>query len=332
MSLRSEVRRLCRKMGVRSVGYYGTAPGNRAWFTFDCCGMVTACLTYFLVTWACFAVDHIVSIWLGYSIEGLAIRGAFFTVAFMALFSHFRAMTVEPGVVHPCAEPVVMEGQDSKRYCRQCSAFKPPRAHHDSVTGRCVVKMDHYCPWVNNTVGIRNHKMFILFIVYVFLISMMALFIVGGSLNHCMALPHDHTPSPVKRRFNRRRRSDDNTIVRVFEALFDGASCGLGLKGFFLVLEALLFGLFTFAMFCDQRTVLDTGLAGIDRRKKAKGLEIGQSHDDTLKVDEVFGGQLSAGNVRRFRLDFLWPSPPDFGHHHDTVMGFRVQKADEVAV
>lgn len=31
------------------------------------------------------------------------------------------------------------------RYCRKCQAWKPPRAHHDSVTGRCVLRMDHYC-------------------------------------------------------------------------------------------------------------------------------------------------------------------------------------------
>ena len=31
------------------------------------------------------------------------------------------------------------------RYCRKCAAWKPPRAHHDSMSGRCVLRMDHYC-------------------------------------------------------------------------------------------------------------------------------------------------------------------------------------------
>ena len=45
------------------------------------------------------------------------------------------------------------------RRCRKCNDnYKPSRAHHDSVTGRCIVKMDHYCPWVGNAVGIMNHK------------------------------------------------------------------------------------------------------------------------------------------------------------------------------
>jgi palmitoyltransferase len=34
------------------------------------------------------------------------------------------------------------------RRCHKCEDnYKPPRAHHDSVTGRCIVKFDHFCPW-----------------------------------------------------------------------------------------------------------------------------------------------------------------------------------------
>ena len=33
------------------------------------------------------------------------------------------------------------------RFCDKCKAIKPDRAHHCSVCGRCVLKMDHHCPW-----------------------------------------------------------------------------------------------------------------------------------------------------------------------------------------
>jgi hypothetical protein len=47
--------------------------------------------------------------------------------------------------------------------------WKPPRAHHCSMTGRCVLRMDHYCIWVVNCVGLLNYKAFLLFLAYTLL-------------------------------------------------------------------------------------------------------------------------------------------------------------------
>uniref|UniRef100_A0A7S4RB24 Palmitoyltransferase n=1 Tax=Ditylum brightwellii TaxID=49249 RepID=A0A7S4RB24_9STRA len=72
------------------------------------------------------------------------------------------------------------------RRCRKCNDnFKPPRAHHDSVTGRCIVKMDHYCPWVCNAVGALNHKLFVLFIFYTFLTSLTSLALLLMRFGRC---------------------------------------------------------------------------------------------------------------------------------------------------
>lgn len=52
-----------------------------------------------------------------------------------------------------------------------CNVFKPERCHHCSACNRCVLNMDHHCPWINNCIGFWNRKYFLLLLIYVLLMT-----------------------------------------------------------------------------------------------------------------------------------------------------------------
>jgi len=58
-------------------------------------------------------------------------------------------------------------GPNDWSYCNRTGLPKPPRSHFDHVTNRLVLNMDHYCPWMFNTIGYFNYRYFVNFLIYV---------------------------------------------------------------------------------------------------------------------------------------------------------------------
>ncbi|XP_061570785.1 palmitoyltransferase ZDHHC3-A-like isoform X2 [Cololabis saira] len=168
-----------------------SSSASAMWFIRDTCGIVCAVITWMLVLYAEFVVLFVMllpSKNLTYSI----VNGTLFnTLAFLALASHLRAMCTDPGAVP--------KGNATKEYieslqlkpgqvvykCPKCCSIKPDRAHHCSVCKRCIRKMDHHCPWVNNCVGENNQKYFVLFTMYIALVSLHALLMVVFHFLYC---------------------------------------------------------------------------------------------------------------------------------------------------
>ncbi|CAD7948168.1 unnamed protein product, partial [Amoebophrya sp. A120] len=113
---------------------------------------------------------------------GVTVQGWFFLAStLLFLHSYANAIFTEPGFIPDSRAwrmhanndgselaPFLIEKKKDGllRHCKWCAKYKPDRAHHCRVLGKCVLKMDHHCPWICNTVGFYNHKYFMLILFY----------------------------------------------------------------------------------------------------------------------------------------------------------------------
>jgi DHHC palmitoyltransferase len=88
-----------------------------------------------------------------------------------SLIFFFMCNYMEPGYVRSTLNwlEVLQIGNekniDLENFCFYCQVIKSMRTFHCQVCGRCVEKFDHHCIYINNCLGYRNHKYFILFLV-----------------------------------------------------------------------------------------------------------------------------------------------------------------------
>lgn len=72
------------------------------------------------------------------------------------LLPQYVGRPVEPIADDQVASQPPVEAARTVKWCVKCELYKPDRAHHCSRVGGCVLRMDHFCPWINNCVGFRN--------------------------------------------------------------------------------------------------------------------------------------------------------------------------------
>ncbi|KAM6354252.1 palmitoyltransferase ZDHHC7 isoform 3-T4 [Alca torda] len=150
--------------------------------------------------------------------------------------------------------------------CPKCCSIKPERAHHCSICKRCIRKMDHHCPWVNNCVGEKNQRFFVLFTMYIALISAHALVLCGFQFFSCV-------------RGQWTECSDFSPPVTVILMIF-------------LCLEGFLFLTFTAVMFGTQIHSICNDETEIERLKSEKPTWERRLRWEGMK--SVFGGTHSS--------------------------------------
>lgn len=150
------------------------------WFVFEPMGLALSSLAWAFLAFADYVVVFVVIMsWfssktprfaaLPISDGGLVVFGLYQFLIFLTWFSHLQAATTDPGTITVNDAP---EDFKNPKFCQTCEthtqqrSWKPPRAHHCKVCNRCIFRMDHHCPWVNNCVGLSNQKLFILFLIY----------------------------------------------------------------------------------------------------------------------------------------------------------------------
>ena len=136
----------------------GTDHGTRQWVNLEPCGLFCGLVTYMLLGYGMYTCTTcVIQPWLGLGVHGSIHALVFNLLSILASYSHFAAMTTDPGAVPRESVPLSDDEQENdyeaamppggerfRKFCKRCKAFKPKRAHHCSICKRCILKMDHH--------------------------------------------------------------------------------------------------------------------------------------------------------------------------------------------
>jgi len=210
----------------------------------DAGGLLCSVLVYACVLYADFAlIAHVIVPFVHVGL-GIFLSIVFNLVLVLLLSSHAKCALSDPGHV-PVPESRIdfsdtsslQNREDDWTICQRCEMWRPPRSYHCRICKRCIRKMDHHCPWVNNCVGEWNQKYFVLFVFYALLTCVIAGGIIGCVWKRVWELDSlDHTPHVVS-----------------------------------VLIQASLFGLFTAMILWDQVASILSDETAVEHRKRLKG-------------------------------------------------------------
>lgn len=239
-----------------------------AWFVRDCGGISCLIIAWLLLAFSQYSLLVMILWPLDDEPPSYGHLVLFETLFILTVVSHLRTVFTDPGVV-PRGKPddqtqhhIMYQNYPIAPFPQQppntnickapdCLSVRPDRAHHCSTCKRCIRKMDHHCPWVNNCIGERNQKFFVLFTLFTFLTALHALFLSVGHVTVCL------------------KKDPASTSYSTCPLVMTGRPRpGFFLMLLFLVFEALLFCLFSLIMFTLQLKAIWFDSTGIEVLKK----------------------------------------------------------------
>lgn len=289
----------------------------------DPCGSLCVFVTYLFLIYAYFVIVGVLIVPLMSDTVWGILNGAFFTLSIiLCVASHLKASLSNPGYVTlskvnlDFSDPRSLDNEqrmlDGLTVCVKCEIYRPIDSHHCRICKRCIRKRHHHCQWINNCVGELNQKFFLQFVVYIAFLAIYSIFFVMFSL---INYPDDS--------FN---NSSNHPSKRIYHSVF-------------LVVECIVFGMFAFAILCEQiNSIIDNDQNPVNNINNKAGIGTNggsalqqtpsiqmptvtsfQSHSTTSLPHLI----LNAGNLKRhyvyfrrvFRVDnpLLWLLPFEFG-------------------
>ena len=111
---------------------------------------------------------------------------ATFSIVFFTIAIFFYCLTlIDPGYVPikrdflGLMERLVDEELHLDYICINCENLRPENTMHCNYCNKCVQGFDHHCTFVNNCLGYKNHRYFLLFLIF-FTLYMVAM--IGHSI------------------------------------------------------------------------------------------------------------------------------------------------------
>lgn len=256
----------------------------------DPCGVICIVITYAAIIYADYVViRQLVIPAMADSIWGSINMAGFNVIIILMIISHLQAVLSDPGTV-PLPKTSLdfsdmhagqkLSKDNGWTVCMKCETYRPPRAHHCRICGRCIRRMDHHCPWINNCVGERNQKYFIQFLFYVGVSSLYSITLVISSW---VITQNSSSPTDASQHH-----------TRVIHSIV-------------LVIESVLFGLFVLAIGIDQLQAILSDETAVEQAKKQGAFRNHLSRKALLA--EVFG----KGSV------WMWLCPLQPCHRHNEV-------------
>ena len=129
-----------------------------------CC---TCCSTMWLVAiWGVVGFNYIVHVlWREVRWNAASLVAAHAIIG-LQVASFVRCQLTPPGTVSAEWQRQAAAGLEPSESCKRSGLLQPARGRFVAHDGKVVLGLDHYCFWLGQTIGLRNRKYFVLFLMY----------------------------------------------------------------------------------------------------------------------------------------------------------------------